>query len=247
MKLNSLTEKKLELPGKRITGSLIPQCVATSTYNQFAVNDKGRELLGIGVEKDVDNDKARIFVYDPEGKAENGLRFLLFKGFYGKGELYGAKIGITYGFTASPAWGAIMASNPSLPNPQELKEISPEDMNRVGIFADADRKIAAYKCIMDIVPLYIDVDGNLTVTNNAEGNLDLAYLPFFTTESGERVEVADVQGNPAPVQIFALINPNYVSHTPKIGADDAEEPDELFQVPVEGTVPGEVVVETPVV
>jgi hypothetical protein len=218
MKINVLTDNTLSQPGKRVTGSMHPQIAASSTYNQFVINEKGRELLDLGVEKGIDNANSRAFLFD-FGKVDNGIRFLITKGFYGKGELYGAKLGLTYGFTYSPRWGAIMAANPKLEGAKEVTEISIDDMNRLGIFADVERQIAAFKCVMDIVPVYMDAEDELTLDNGSGENKE-AYLPIFTTPSKEQVPVTNINGNEEPVQIFALVNPNYVKHDPKSESDD---------------------------
>lgn len=209
MKLNQLKKTKITVHGKRVNQSSNPQLLIKTTYNQFTLNDKARDLLGVRVKEGVDDMLSRVVLWDPNGTVDEatGVRFFIFRGFRDNDkELVGAKLGTTYGFTYSPVWGAWQASNPNLEGPQEVTEISIDDMRRAGMFVNDDKKIAAFKGAANIVPLYVDADGEVTLEETDE--------PLIIDSFGEEEEgLFDEKGNPIEVQVYGLIDTRWTEHS----------------------------------
>lgn len=219
MKLNFKSAKFTE-PGKRVNQSKTPQLLIRSTFNQLGLNEKARELLGVRVETGVDDIFSRIYIWDPVGQTdENGMRYLIMRGFQDNaGNLTGAKLGGTYSCSYSPIWGNMHANNPMLDEPVDGADFSPADLERMGVLADAERKIAGYTGTYDIVPAFWTSEDREELTTTDTG------IPVVIDRFGvDQKLITDDEGQPIEVPVYALVNPKFKEHDPKSMSSDDDE------------------------
>jgi hypothetical protein len=202
--------------GKSNVASTTPELLVNSTYNHFSLNKPALELLGaMSTGASIkDNEKGYIKLWDV-GTEDNGFRFFVSTGFYNvhdeegnkhEPELFGAKIGGKGAITASPFWGAILASNPALPDgAMEVGEINKDDMKRKGIMHDVGSSTYTGKFL--VKPAYVDEDGEITLE-------DTGVTATLSTFGDPEKPIETVKGKPVDLQLFALVDIVFKEYTP---------------------------------
>lgn len=211
--------------GKRVTTSSEAQVVALSGYNMFSTNEPLRTLLGIDKGGEFD----RVVMYDFALKAtakdvadglaanvgdvygcdNNNERFFISKGYKIDKKAKGAKVTQNQTFTYSPIWGTIL--NDKL----DVKELNIRDLVERGILKEFTAKrgktahVGLKKAFMDVVPVYVDDNGNATFENT--GN------PFMIDASfvGGKV-MTDFNDEECTVPIYCLTNIKIEDYEPQV-------------------------------
>lgn len=180
--------------GSKLTGFMNPTISVNSTKDQFTLDQKAMDLLGVA-ENDyvvlIDNHKGQ---FDPEDP-----RFYLTKGYIKDGEQKGAKIGKNKSFSYSVIWGAMLA------NKDGETQISVAELEATGLVMQRETKKGAISTIGLKKVMY-----NLEAIADEEGNA--VEVP---------VDV-DSEGNEITGFVYALVSRVEKDHDPKAAAKDEE-------------------------
>ncbi len=181
--------------GSKLTGFMNPTISVNSTKDQFTLDQKAMDLLGVQ-ENDyvvlIDNHKGE---FDPEAP-----RFYMTKGYMKDGGQKGAKIGKNKSFSYSVIWGAMLA------NEDGKTQISIAELEANELVIQRETKKGGISTIGLKKILY-----NLEVIANEEGQA--VEVPIDV----------DSEGNDIMGIVYSLVSRVEQDHDPKAVAGEADE------------------------
>lgn len=184
--------------GTKISEGAEPVIRITSTYNNFALNEKAMRLLDV-------KPGETVAMYDLSGEGATSNtedRFFISKSFVNENGIDpGAKIGKGNGFSYSKIYGAILATAALLDNELDITEITPAQLMEKELMVESETL----------------VNGKPTASYIATKK---GIGKVIEVGDGEEYEVEGVMR-----KMFVIQNINWSDHDPKIAEDAPEVPE----------------------